>query len=77
LIYRILQNPHLIHIIRLVACVRVTLKPGFDRIDVNNLIRGFVVHFEKLSNITMFLIFIWNSKRNTKQTYDWPRFPLS
>ena len=45
----------LIHIIRLVACVRVTLNPGFDRIDVNNLIRGFALHFEKLSNITMFV----------------------
>ena len=46
-IFRILQNPHLIHITPWVSSVTVTLKPGFevltvDRIEVNNWERGFV-----------------------------------
>ena len=38
-IFRVLQNPHLIHTTPRVASVTVTLKPGLtaDRIYVNNL----------------------------------------
>ena len=45
-LFRVLQNPHLIHTTSRVASVTVALKPVLtaDRIHVNNLERGFVEH---------------------------------